>query len=691
MTWREFKLYSTMIKFVIKRDGTVVDFQAEKIYKVIEKALRATNEDTTLAKKIGDEVIAELERRFGSLKPNVEDIQDIVEQTIIDNKKFNTARAYIIYRQLRTELRNKKVMLGIKDQLKLPLNSLRVLSERYLLHDNMGKPIETPSDMFRRVARAIAQVDANYKEDLERTEEEFYQIMVNLEFLPNSPTLMNAGCELGQLSACFVLPVDDSLVSIFETLKHTALIHQSGGGTGFSFSRIRPRGDMVKSTMGIASGPLSFMKIYDCATEVIKQGGKRRGANMGILNVDHPDIVDFIRAKEKEGELTNFNISVAVSDDFIHRAINNQGYDLVNPRDRKPVKNLNARDIFDMIILNAWKIGEPGMIFIDAINRKNPIPELGKIESTNPCGEVPLLPYESCNLGSINLARMFVDNKFSYEKLRHTIHIAVHFLDNVIDANNYPLPEIEKITKGNRKIGLGVMGFADCLIKMGIPYDSESALNFADELASFIQTEARQASRKLGEKRGSFPNIDKSIFKGSQPMRNATVTSIAPTGTISMIADASSGIEPLFSVGYLRNVLDTTLVVINPIFEEIARNQGFFSPDLVSEIVREGSLKRIKDIPDDVKRLFPIAHEIMPEIHIRMQAIFQKYIDNAVSKTINLPEDATFEQTRSAFLMAHKLMCKGITVYRYSSRKNQVLEFGDIEYQKRCGTGVCEI
>lgn len=691
MTYCEFKLYYTMIKSVIKRDGTVVDFQAEKIYQAIEKALRATNEDITLAKEIGDEVIAELERRFGSLKPNVEDIQDIVEQAIIDNKKFNTARAYIIYRQLRTDLRNKKVMLGIKDPLKLPLNSLRVLSERYLLHDNTGKPIETPSDMFHRVARAIAQVDANYKEDLESTEEEFYQIMVNLEFLPNSPTLMNAGCELGQLSACFVLPVDDSLVSIFETLKHTALIHQSGGGTGFSFSRIRPRGDMVKSTMGIASGPLSFMKIYDCATEVIKQGGKRRGANMGILNVDHPDIVDFIRAKEKEGELTNFNISVAVSDDFIHRAINNQGYDLVNPRDRKPVKNLNARDIFDMIILNAWKIGEPGMIFIDAINRKNPTPELGKIESTNPCGEVPLLPYESCNLGSINLARMFVDNKFSYEKLRHTIHIAVHFLDNVIDANNYPLSEIEKITKGNRKIGLGVMGFADCLIKMGIPYDSESALNFADELASFIQTEARQASRKLGEKRGSFPNIDKSIFKGSQPMRNATVTSIAPTGTISMIADASSAIEPLFSVGYLRNVLDTTLVVINPIFEEIARNRGFFSPDLASEIVHEGSLKRIKDIPDDVKRLFPIAHEIMPEIHIRMQAIFQKYIDNAVSKTVNLPEDATFEQTRSAFLMAHKLMCKGITVYRYSSRKNQVLEFGDIEYQKRCGTGVCEI
>ncbi|MGQ9534916.1 MAG: adenosylcobalamin-dependent ribonucleoside-diphosphate reductase [bacterium] len=680
-----------MIKSVIKRDGTIVDFRAEKIYQAIEKALRATNEDISLAKKIGDEVIAELEKRFGSLKPNVEDIQDVVEQTIINNEKFNTARAYIIYRQLRTDLRNKKVMLGIKDQLKLSLNSLRVLSERYLLRDSKGRPIENPSDMFRRVARAIAQVDANYKEDPEKAEEEFYQLMANLEFLPNSPTLMNAGCELGQLSACFVLPIEDSLISIFETLKHTALIHQSGGGTGFSFSRIRPQGDMVKSTMGIASGPVSFMKIYDCATEVIKQGGKRRGANMGILNVDHPDIVDFIRAKEKEGELTNFNISVAVTDDFINRAINNQGYDLINPRDRKSVKNLNARDIFDMIILNAWKSGEPGMIFIDEINRKNPTPELGKIESTNPCGEVPLLPYESCNLGSINLARMFVDNKFSYEKLRHTIQIAVHFLDNVIDANNYSLPEIEKVTKGNRKIGLGIMGFADCLIKMGIPYDSESALNFADELASFIQTEARRASRMLGEKRGSFPNIDKSIFKNSEPMRNATVTSIAPTGTISMIADASSGIEPLFSVGYLRNVLDTTLVVINPIFEETARSRGFFSPDLVSEIVQEGSLKKIRGIPDDIKRLFPIAHEIMPEIHIRMQAIFQKHIDNAVSKTINLPEEATFEQTRAAFLMAHKLKCKGITIYRYKSRRSQAMEFGDIEYQKGCGTGFCDI
>ncbi|MEO0190287.1 MAG: adenosylcobalamin-dependent ribonucleoside-diphosphate reductase, partial [candidate division WOR-3 bacterium] len=418
-----------MIKSIIKRDGTVVEFKPEKIYHAIEKALRATNEDINLAKKIGDEVIVELEQRFGSLKPGVEDIQDIVEQTLIKNGKYDTARAYIIYRQLRSEIRDKKAILGVKDHLKLSLNSLRILSERYLLQDSKGKPIETPSEMFRRVAKAIAQVDANYNEDPAQAEEDFYRVMSNLEFLPNSPTLMNAGCALGQLSACFVLPIEDSLMSIFETLKNTALIHQSGGGTGFSFSRIRPKGDTVKSTMGIASGPLSFMKIYDCATEIIKQGGRRRGANMAVLNVSHPDIVDFIRAKEKEGELRNFNISVAVTDDFINRAINNQSYELINPRDNRPVKSLNARDIFDMIVFNAWKTGDPGVIFIDEINRKNPTPEIGKIESTNPCGEVPLLPYESCNLGSINLAKMFVNNKFSYEKLKNTIEIAVHFLD----------------------------------------------------------------------------------------------------------------------------------------------------------------------------------------------------------------------------------------------------------------------
>lgn len=680
-----------MTRQIIRRDGSVVDFNPQKIYQAIERALVATNEDITLAKKIGDEVIFELERQFGNLKPHVEDIQDIIERCLIKNNKFNTARAYIVYRQLRADLRNKKEIMGIRDTLKLSLNSLRILNERYLLHDNTGRALETPSGMFRRVARAIAQVDANYGGNLDETEEEFYKVMANLEFLPNSPTLMNAGTKLGQLSACFVLPIDDSLLSIFETLKNTALIHQSGGGTGFSFSRIRPRGDTVKSTMGIASGPVSFMMIFDKATEIIKQGGKRRGANMGILRYDHPDILEFIHAKDKEGVLSNFNISVAVSDDFIERVINNQGYYLVNPRTNMPVKSLNARDIFDMIVLSAWKNGEPGMIFIDEINRKNPTPELGLIESTNPCGEVPLLPYESCNLGSINLSRMFVNEKFSYEKLRKIIQIGVHFLDNVIDANHYPLIEIEKITKGNRKIGLGIMGFADALIKMGIPYDSQKAIDFAQELASFLQNEARKASMALGEKRGPFPNIERSIFKNSGPIRNATITSIAPTGTISAIADTSSGIEPLFSVGYLRNILDTTMVFINPIFEEIAHKRGFYSSELIAEVVRSGSIQRIKGIPEDIKRLFPIAHEVSSEIHIKIQATFQNYIDNAVSKTINLPEDATFEQTRAAFLMAHKLRCKGITVYRYKSRKTQVMEFGDFEYERLCREAVCDI
>ncbi len=682
-----------MLKYVIKRNGSISDFQPEKIYRAIERALVATNEDPKLAKKIGDEVIAELEVRFGMLKPHIEDIQDIVEECLVKNNKFNTARAYIIYRQLRTNLRQKKEVMGIRDSLKLSLNSLRILNERYLLRDNTGRITETPQELFRRVARAIAQVDLNYKEDANKTEEDFYRIMSNLEFLPNSPTLMNAGTELGQLSACFVLPIDDSLNSIFETLRNTALIHQSGGGTGFSFSKIRPNGDLVGSTMGIASGPISFMKIFDSATEVIKQGGKRRGANMGVLRVDHPDILEFINAKEKEGVLSNFNISVAVDDDFIFRAINNQGYDLINPRTRTPVKSLNARDVFDLIVLSAWKTGEPGMLFIDEINRKNPTPELGLIEATNPCGEVPLLPYESCNLGSINLSRMFVNGSFSYEKLKETVHLAVHFLDNVIDANHYPLPEIEKMTKGNRKIGLGVMGFADCLIKLNIPYNSNAAIEFAQELAKFIQIESRRASQLLGEKRGSFPNLEKSIYRNSKPMRNATVTSIAPTGSISTIADTSSGIEPLFSVGYLRNMLDTTVIVVNQLFEEIARRRGFYSPALIAEIVHTGSLQGIKAIPDDVKRLFPIAHEVAPELHIKIQATFQSYVDNGVSKTINLPEGATFEQTRSAFLLAHKLKCKGITVYRYRSRRSQALEFGDIiqSYKKICGGGICEI
>jgi len=674
---------------IFKRDGSLADFNPKKIYTAIEKALMATEEDISLAKKIGDEVITELQTIFGTHSPTVEDIQDLVEKHLIKNGKYETAKAYIIYRQSRTALRQHKEILGVKDTLKLSLNSIRILEERYLLRDAEGKIIETPAEMLRRVAKAVSQADSNYGMDPLETEERFYDAMSHFEFLPNSPALMNAGTNLGQLSACFVLPIGDSLTEIFDALKYAAIIHQSGGGTGFSFSKIRPKGDVVRSTMGIASGPVSFMRIFDRATEIIKQGGKRRGANIGVLSFDHPDILEFIKVKEKEGELDNFNISVSVTDDFISKVRNNQNFEIVNPRNGRVLKILNAKDVFNLMVMSAWRCGDPGIIYIDEINNRNPTPDIGKIDTTNPCGEVPLLPYESCNLGSINVLNMFTNEEFDYKKLGETVQAGVHFLDNVIDVNRYPLSYIEKITKGNRKIGLGIMGFADCLVRLNIPYNSQRALDFAEELMSFVQNEARKASRALAEKRGSFPYIEKSIFKDTGPMRNATVTSIAPTGTISTIANISSGIEPLFSVGYLRNALETTFLVINPMFERVARERGFYSSELMAQVVREGTIQRIKHIPEDVRRLFPTAHDILPEFHVKMQAVFQKYVDNAVSKTINLPEDATLEQAASVFLLANKLRCKGCTIYRYGSKRRQALEFGDIDLDDVCLPGVC--
>lgn len=674
---------------VIKRDGTLADFDSQRIHTAVVKALKATHKDVAIAQKITDDVTHELKERFATANPTIENIQDVVEKHLIKQGMIDTAKAYIIYRQSRKALRQTKEVLGIKDTLKLSLNSLRILEDRYLQRDGDGDIIETPDSMFRRVARAIAEADSNYGMKPEQSEEEFYSAMVNSEFLPNSPALMNAGTALGQLSACFVLPVDDSLTGIFDSLKHAALIHQSGGGTGFSFSKIRPKGDVVKSTMGIASGPVSFMRIFDRATETIKQGGRRRGANIGVLAVNHPDILEFIRAKEQEGELDNFNISVSVTDDFIQCVRNNRTYELVNPHSGKVTRTLNARDIFDQIVMNAWKTGDPGVLYIDEINRKNPTPELGTIDSTNPCGEVPLLAYESCNLGSVNLTRMFTEGSFDYDKVRASVNLAVHFLDNVIDCNNYPLQQIEENTKSNRKIGLGVMGFADCLVKLKIPYGSQQALDFAEKIMAFIQTEARRASHELAEKRGSFPNIEKSVFRNSGPMRNATVTSIAPTGTISTIANVSSGIEPFFSIGYLRHALETTLLVVNPLFERVARERGFYSSELLSRVVRDGSIQKIRDIPEDVRRIFLTAHDIAPEVHVQVQAAFQKHVDNAVSKTINVPEDATLEQTKAVFLRAHELSCKGLTVYRYGSKKRQALELGNVDPDDVCISGLC--
>lgn len=564
-------------------------------------------------------------------------------------------------------------------EIQLSPTGLLVLQKRYLRKDGHGRCIESPGEMFRRVAHNVARADALYGIDPAVAEEAFYEMMASLEFLPNSPTLMNAGRELQQLAACFVLPVEDSIEHIFEMVKYSAIIHQSGGGTGFSFSRLRPKSDIVSTSGGPASGPVSFIRIFNEATEVINQGGFRRGANMAVLHVQHPDILEFISCKSRQGVLTNFNISVGVTDAFMRAVERDEEYELINPRTGKVVKRLRAREVFDKLVEEAWKTGEPGILFLDTINAANPTPQVGVIEGTNPCGEQPLLPYESCVLGSINLSRMLRNGEkpgIDWDRLREVIRQGVHFLDNVIDVNRYPLSQIEEITRGNRKIGLGIMGFADLLIKLGIPYNSEEALGMAEELMRFFSNEANVASIELAEQRGVFPNFPGSVYDrpGGPRYRNASRTTIAPTGTISIIAGCSSGIEPIFAFSFGRRILGETFIPeVHDFFIETAHREGFYSDKLMEEISKEGSIQSIPYIPERIKRVFVTARDISAEWHVRMQAAFQKYTDNAVSKTINFSSNTSKEDVERTYMLAYRSGCKGITVYRDRSRISQAL------------------
>ena len=668
-----------------KRDGTEVPFDPRKIHRAVFRAALEVLQDEAKSAAVADRalpgVLAKAIALTNERPVAVEDVQDIVERVLMEIGEAAIARAYIVYREEHKKARLTKVFLGVKDDLKLPLNTLLVLRSRYLLKDDKQTIVETPRELFARVAKAVGAAEDAFKPggkvSRAETEEAFFRMMTSLEFMPNSPTLMNAGTSLGQLSACFVLPVEDSMDGIFGALRNMAKIHQTGGGTGFDFSRLRPKGDLVKTTKGLASGPVSFMSIFNQATGVIVQGGRRRGANMGILRCDHPDIAEFIEAKLDEAAFTNFNLSVAVTDAFMEAVKKDRPFELVNPRTGKIAKTVRARNLYDLVVFSAWRSGDPGLVFVDEINRHNPTPGLGRIEATNPCGEIPLLPYESCNLGSINLALFVKDGAVDWDRLGEAVRWGVRFLDDVIEVNRYPLPEIQAMTTGNRKIGLGIMGFADLLIKLGVPYSGEEAVKVASEVMKFVREESLKASAGLAEERGVFPNFKKSVYAmRGMNVRNATLNTVAPTGTISIIAGCSSGIEPLFALSFVRNVLSgTKLFEVHPLFEREMMKRGLANKDLMARIGKVGSIQELEEIPDELRRVFVTALDIPPAQHIRIQAAFQRYTDNSVSKTINLPYEASADDIRDIYAMAHELGLKGITVYRYGTKKEQVLSF----------------
>jgi ribonucleoside-diphosphate reductase alpha chain len=660
-----------------KRDGRIVSFDSEKIFSAISKAAEAVGSyDRETTKPIVAKVLNYVEQNFDEEHiPTIEDVQDIVERVLIEEGHVKTAKAYIIYREEQAKLRAKKHELvgGFVDK-RISINAVRILKEKYLLKNIDGNVVETPQQMFERVAKFVAAEDKEYnKAAVKQTEAEFYEVMNALDFLPNSPCLMNAATPMPQIISTFALPVEDSIEGIYDALKNAAKIHKYGSGTGFNFSTLRAKGDSIESTKGRSSGVLSFLKLFDASTAVMKQGGKRRGANMAILRVDHPEILQFITAKEDPTQLTTFNISVGITNTFMDAVQKNKFYDLVDPKTKKPVRQLPAKEVFDLIARQAWKNGEPGVLFLDTITKANPLD--GKVEATSACAEVPLMDYEACPLGYINLSNMIKNKEIDWDKLRKTIFIAVHFLDNMIDANKYTLKEIEKITKENRKIGLGVMGFADMLFQIGISYDSNEAVEVAEKVMRFIKAESRKASIALAEIRGVFPAFEKSKFaKKGFKMRNATTTAIAPTGSISIIAGCTSGIEPAFALAYMQRVLETeNILQVNKYFESVAREKQFYSDDLMKRIAQTGSLKWFPEIPADVKKVFVISYDVAARWHVKLQAAFQKYTDNAVSKSVNLKQDTHKEDVMTVYKTAYGLGCKGITVYRDKSREDQVI------------------
>lgn len=667
---------------VRRRDGRPVPFDVSRIETAVARAAHeAGDRDPTTPRVVAAAVADALSRRPHGGIPTVEEIQDLVEAQLVAAGRNDVARAYIVYRRQRAEVRAAKALIGVRDELKLSVAAVTVLGERYLLRDDSGRPVESTGEMMDRVATTVAAAEDTFRRGAAAGwAQQFSAALRGLEFLPNSPTLMNAGTELGLLSACFVLPVDDSLRSIFQALAHSAEIHQAGGGTGYTFTHVRPAGDRVSRTGGTASGPMSFLRLFDTAAEVVSMGGRRRGASMAVLDVTHPDIYDFVGAKAAgRNELTYFNLSVGVTDTFMRAVVRDGVHRLVNPRTGKTVARVPAAGLFTAICEAAHRCGDPGLVFLDTINRANPTPARGRIEATNPCGEVPLLPYESCNLGSINLARMVGPGGVDWDRLAAVTQLAVRFLDDVIEVSRYPIPELEAATRATRKVGLGFMGLAETLATLGIPYDSEQAVRLAGRIARSINRVAHAMSVQLAEERGPFPAFDDSRFAAAAPRRNAQLTSIAPTGTISLIAGTTAGIEPMFAIAYTRRVVGRRLLEVNPCFDRLARDRGFYDHDLIAAIARSGGVRGDPRLPAEVRAAFPTAAEISPGWHLRMQAAVQRHVDAAVSKTVNLPAGATADDVREIYLAAWKAKVKGITVYRYGSRQEQVLSYASAD------------